>query len=125
VRASYDRLAAEYSERLFDELAGKPLDRALLTELARTDGPVCDLGCGPGHISQFLAEHGADVSGFDLSPEMIAEARRRNPRLRFEVGDILSLPVKDASFAAVLAMYSLIHFGEHELRKACTRFIAC
>jgi hypothetical protein len=34
VRASYDRLAAEYSTRLFHELDGKPIDRALLDEIA-------------------------------------------------------------------------------------------
>jgi SAM-dependent methyltransferase len=120
VRQSYNQLAAEYSRRLFDELDEKPFDRALLDQLAaRSDGSVCDLGCGPGHVARYLAERGAEVYGVDLSPVMIEEARRRNPQLRFEVGDLASLPFNDGSFAAAVAMYSLIHLDEHGLATAC------
>jgi SAM-dependent methyltransferase len=110
IRESYDRLAREYSEHVFGELAGKPLDRALLEEIAqRATGVVGDLGCGPGHVARHLAACGAEVVGIDLSPEMIAEARRLTPELRFEVGDMLDLRYEDGALGAVVAMYSLIH----------------
>ncbi len=110
IRESYDRVTREYSEHVFGELAGKPLDRALLQEVARcADGLVCDLGCGPGHVTRHLHEGGAHVVGIDLSPGMVAEARRLTPGLRFEVGDMLGLSWADGAFAAVVAMYSLIH----------------
>lgn len=119
IRASYDRVAAEYAARIFHELDGKPLDRALLEEVAaRAQGLVCDLGCGPGHVAKFLSELGANVLGLDLSPRMIGEARRLSPRLRFEVADILDLPFDDASVGGVVAMYSLIHFDALELNRA-------
>src|SRR5438876_12115319 len=89
VRASYDRVAAEYAERIAGELAGKPFDRALLdrfADLVKPLGPVCDLGCGPGHVAAYLHERGADVFGIDLSQEMVAQARRLNPGLRIEAG---------------------------------------
>ncbi len=55
MRASYDTLAAEYSARLFAELERKPVDRALLDEIAaRASGAVVDLGCGPGHVTRYL-----------------------------------------------------------------------
>src|SRR5437773_6198242 len=76
VRASYDRVAAEYAERIAGELAGKPFDRALLDRFAdqvRPLGPVCDVGCGPGHVTAYLHERGLDVFGVDLSPEMVAQ----------------------------------------------------
>jgi hypothetical protein len=50
LQASYTRVAAEYTRRIADELAHKPLDRQLLDRLAervRGLGPVCDMGCGP------------------------------------------------------------------------------
>src|SRR4051812_13083968 len=56
--ASYDRVAADYTANIADELAGKPLDRALLQAFAEQVGtlaPVADLGCGPGHVAAFLA----------------------------------------------------------------------
>ena len=49
-RESYDALAATYTERIFTELAGKPLDGHLLNRFAedvRDRGLVCDLGSGP------------------------------------------------------------------------------
>jgi SAM-dependent methyltransferase len=121
VRASYDALAAEYSARLFAELDGKPADRALLEELAaRAAGPVLDLGCGPGHVTRYLAEHGADARGVDLSPAMVAEARRLSPELTFDAVDMRELPFDDDAFAAVVAFYSLIHFEDDEFVTACT-----
>src|SRR5436190_11211250 len=64
VRDSYDRVAERYADEIGGELAGKPVDRALLrslTELVSTmdgsngSGYVADLGCGPGHIAAYLA----------------------------------------------------------------------
>jgi trans-aconitate methyltransferase len=40
---------------------------------------VCDLGCGPGHVSRYLWERGVEVCGIDLSSELVERARRLNP----------------------------------------------
>jgi SAM-dependent methyltransferase len=110
IRESYDAVAQDYAGHVFGELAGKPLDRSLLEEVARrARGAVCDLGCGPGHVARHLHACGADVLGIDLSPAMVAEARHRTRGLRFEVGDMFDLRWEDGSFGAVVAMYSLIH----------------
>ena len=108
----YDRVAGAYAERYFTELERKPFDRELLDRFAadlRGRGPVCDLGCGPGHVGRYLAERGVEVIGVDLSPGMVALARQLNPGLRFERGDMLALALSDASLAGLVAFYSLIH----------------
>jgi len=108
----YDRVARAYAERYFTELERKPFDRELLDRFAadlRGRGPVCDLGCGPGHVGRYLAERGVEVIGVDLSPGMVALARQLNPGLRFERGDMLALALSDASLAGLVAFYSLIH----------------
>lgn len=118
---SYDRVAADYTARIADELAGKPLDRALLhafAEQAGALGPVADLGCGPGHVAAFLAAAGAAVVGFDLSSGMIDQARRRYPALDFRQGDLRSLDAADATYGGVIAFYSIIHLAEGELDPA-------
>src|SRR5579871_1948445 len=82
VRQSYDAVAEEYLERFRNELAGKPLDRALLACFAEEAGdgaPVADLGCGPGHVAAWLAGRGVASVGIDLSPAMIAAGRRDYP----------------------------------------------
>lgn len=123
VARDYDRLAEPYAREIGDELEGKPLDRALLRYLvaeAVGGGLVGDLGCGPGHVTRYLADLGAEVVGVDISPEMVRRASAAHPRLRFEVGDLRRLSLADGSLAAAVAFYSLIHFGDDEdLRTAC------
>lgn len=66
IRESYDALAATYTERIFGELAGKPLDRHLLNRFAedvRGRGLVADVGCGPGHVARYLHEQASGCSG--------------------------------------------------------------
>jgi SAM-dependent methyltransferase len=111
---SYDRVAAEYTERIAGELAGKPFDRELLerfaTEVSATKRhPVCDLGCGPGHVARCLHELGVPVVGIDLSTRMVEEARILNPGLEFRQGDMYGLDDPDGSFSGVVAFYSVIH----------------
>jgi trans-aconitate 2-methyltransferase len=61
---------------------------ALLDLLAPRPGErILDLGCGTGHLAAKIAEAGAEVAGIDASAEMVAEARRLYPDLRFEVAD--------------------------------------
>jgi trans-aconitate methyltransferase len=82
--------ASPWNARLYDgrhsfvwKLAGEALDL-----LAPVPGErVIDLGCGTGHLTAQIAERGAEVIGVDASPEMIAEARRTHPGVRFEIGD--------------------------------------
>lgn len=112
VRASYDRVAGEYARRIAGELANKPLDRSLLDRFAervRGAGPVVDAGCGPGHVTRYLADRGVEASGLDLSPAMVEEARALNPDLRLEVGDFAALDAEDGAWAGAVAYYSLIH----------------
>src|SRR6202789_2991425 len=49
-----------------------------------------DLGCGPGNSTEVLAARFPDavVRGLDSSPDMIEAARRRLPRVQFEIGGI-------------------------------------
>jgi SAM-dependent methyltransferase len=123
VRGSYDTVAQTYAELFGDELAGKPLDRALLAAFAETvSGPVADLGCGPGHVTAHLRGLGLDASGVDLSPEMIATARRAYPGMPFRVGDMTRLDLADASLGGIVAFYSTIHLPPDRFPVALAEF---
>jgi SAM-dependent methyltransferase len=115
-RASYDRIADEYVSHVYDELRHKPFDRALLDRFAESVvGPILDLGCGPGQIGRYLHDRGLVVSGLDLSPGMIARARRLNPGMTFEVGDLRALPYADGTIGGLVAFYSIIHVPRAEV----------
>ncbi|MFI6662183.1 class I SAM-dependent DNA methyltransferase [Streptomyces sp. NPDC050523] len=113
-RTSYDTVALSYADQLRESLAGAPYLRAalaLFADLVRAagGGPVADVGCGPGHVTDHLQGLGVEAFGIDLSPGMIDVARRVHPRLRFEVGSMTDLDLADASVAGLLAFWSLIH----------------
>jgi SAM-dependent methyltransferase len=114
-KSAYDAVAELYADTFADAaLADRPLDRAMLTafaELVRTagGGPVADVGCGPGHITALLAALGLDVFGVDLSPAMIAIARRRYPGPRFDTGTMTGLDRPTGSLGGIVASYSIIH----------------
>jgi trans-aconitate 2-methyltransferase len=78
--AQYLRFGGERSRPFFD----------LLSRIG-ADAPdyVVDLGCGPGNLTAVLADRwpGAEITGVDSSPEMIAAARAGR-RLSFELGDV-------------------------------------
>jgi uncharacterized protein YceH (UPF0502 family) len=122
VRSSYDAVATSYADELAGELDGLPFERWLLDRVAAhaAGQPVVEVGCGPGHVTAYLAQHGAAAIGLDLSAEMVAEARRRFPGGSFEIGDLrrLTRPASSAAWSAVLAWYSLIHLAASELPAA-------
>ncbi len=67
-----------------------------------------DAACGPGRYAEWLAEHGADVTAFDVSPRMLANARRRlGTRARIERADLnerLTFLTDDTFDVAVCAL---------------------
>ncbi|MEW2147474.1 class I SAM-dependent methyltransferase [Micromonospora vinacea] len=126
-RASYDTVAESYADLLRNALFNAPYERAVLAlfaELARTsgEGPVADIGCGPGRITAYLNSLGVDAFGVDLSPAMIDIARRDHPGLRFEVGSMTALDLTDSSVAGILAWFSLIHIPDDEVPAVMAHF---
>ncbi|MCO8270212.1 class I SAM-dependent methyltransferase [Actinoplanes sp. TRM 88003] len=119
-RTSYDTVAGNYADLVRNALSELPYLRAALSlfadgVIAAGDGPVADIGCGPGHITAHLHELGLDAFGVDLSPGMITVARRDHPHLRFQVGSMTDLSVPAASLAGLLAWQSLIHLPDEDV----------
>ncbi len=117
-RASYDNIAREYADNLFEELEAKPLDRALLNRFAEAVKPLgvaVDLGCGPGQIARYLHERGVHVIGIDLSPQMVALAQQLTPAVDFFQGNMLALDVPDNAWGGIAAFYSIVHLPRAQM----------
>ena len=113
-RTSYDTDATGYADKVRGLLDGSPYLRASLALFAELvhgagGGPVADVGCGPGYVTDHLHDAGVDAFGIDLSPEMISIARRDYPHLRFEIGSMTDLDLGDDSVAGIVAFWSVIH----------------
>ena len=70
----------------------KELER-YLRFLIPADSSVLEIGCGTGETLASL--HPSQGVGIDISSRMIEIARGKNPHLRFEVGDIEALQIKE------------------------------
>lgn len=103
-------------------------DLALYRELARAaGGPVLEMGCGSGRVLLELARSGVEVSGLDLSPEMLAVLGRRlaaePPEVRERVKRLVVGDARDAEpaerFALVIAPFRVVqHFVERADQRA-------
>jgi SAM-dependent methyltransferase len=65
----------------------------ILRQAGINEGLVVDLGCGSGIWARYLSEAGYRVLGVDLSPAMIALARRQAPDAQFQVESFLKFPL--------------------------------
>lgn len=98
---AYDVVAESYARLVLEPFGRNPVDRSLVSAFvemigAGTPATVADIGCGPGHATNYLVERGLEAFGIDLSPVMIAVARRTCRRLRFDVGSMEDLDVPSA-----------------------------
>lgn len=122
VQSSYDRVAEDYAEHFRDEMDEKPFDRKMLDWLAEKVGGlgvVCDMGCGPGQVARYLFDRGVKACGVDLSAEMVERARKLNPGIPFQQGNMLALAgIADNSYRGVSAFYSIIHVPRPALNQA-------
>jgi ubiquinone/menaquinone biosynthesis C-methylase UbiE len=70
---------------------------------------VLDVACGTGNLSLPAARLGATVTGVDIAPNLLEQARAKAAAegldIKFDEGDAEALPYEDASFDAVVTMY--------------------
>ncbi|WP_405856201.1 class I SAM-dependent methyltransferase [Streptomyces sp. NBC_00090] len=129
VRESYDRVADNYVHMVettgIGDIRTDPWLKASIDAFADTVsdlGPVLDVGCGPGTVTAYLAERGLDVSGVDLSPRMIENARRLYPQCRFSVSSATELDLEEASLGGVLGWWSLFNLPREVLPQVLALF---
>ena len=86
----------------------------LLESKSKPGAKVLDLGCGTGALSLRLARRQFDVTGVDISGEMLAQLSQRTGRLKINLvrANIFSLPFHDSTFDAVVSRWVLPHFSD-------------
>ncbi len=79
---------------------------------------VLDVACGTGNVSLPLARRGARVTGVDIAPNLLEQARARADaeglEIRFEEGDAEQLPFPDGTFDAVVTMFGAMFAPQPE-----------
>ena len=80
---------------------------------------VLDVACGTGNLALPAARTGATVTGVDIAPNLVEQARENAKReglnAQFDEGDAEALPYGDASFDAVVTMFGAMFAPRPEL----------
>jgi SAM-dependent methyltransferase len=92
---------------------GAPDAEGFVARLAlEPDVRVLDIACGTGNVTLPLARRGATVTGLDMTPHLLEEARARAAgeglNIRFDEGFAEALPYPDASFDMVVSMFGIM-----------------
>lgn len=110
--------------RHYDRMFSPKGDVEFFLNEARTlGGPVLELACGTGRLLQPIAEAGFSATGIDLSPDMLAEARRKaqsaNVSPRYLQADMTSFRLDERFALIFIGGNSICHLLDIDSFQAC------
>jgi demethylmenaquinone methyltransferase/2-methoxy-6-polyprenyl-1,4-benzoquinol methylase len=118
VRTMFDRIAPVYDAMNRVMTLGLDLRwrRLAARAVVRRGDRVLDAACGTGDFAVAdLRAGAAHVVGVDFSERMLERARRKAPQVEWVRGDMLELPLADASFDAATVGFGVRNVADLEL----------
>lgn len=100
----YGRGMWEYYDALF---TGSADVEFYVAEAKRARGRVLELGCGTGRVTVPIAQAGVDITGLDVSEEMLSVARKKKQALPADVADRLAFVRDDMETFSLDRKYEL------------------
>ncbi|WP_147372231.1 class I SAM-dependent methyltransferase [Mariniphaga sediminis] len=105
------------------------LEKLIKMSSAAGEDTVLDIACGSGIVSCAFAKYTSHVTGVDMTPEMLNEARKLQAKrnlqnITWEIGDVTSLPYADDHFSIVISRFGFHHFLDpfqvlNEMKRVC------
>jgi SAM-dependent methyltransferase len=103
-----DWFAGEIAERYDESTAGKPAGPVVDFLLPFAGGGALELAIGTGRVAVPLAERGIRVAGIDLSPDMVAQLRKKTDEIPVSIGDMTTTRV-EGTFSLVYIVCNSIN----------------
>jgi SAM-dependent methyltransferase len=119
-KSGWERAAGRYGDA-FGALTSQAIPRLLAAANVGRGTRVLDVASGPGYVAGAAEALGATATGVDFSSEMVRQAARRYPGIRFQEGDAESLVFSDASFDAVVINFGVLHLARPDAALAEAR----
>ena len=102
-----DWFAGDVAARYDADTAGMPVEPVVDFLLPLAGGGALELAVGTGRIAVPLAERGVRVAGIDLSPDMVAELRKKTDAIPVAIGDYATTRV-EGEFSLVYIVFNSI-----------------
>lgn len=117
---TWNRCANEYLDGfagLTQETVPLLIDAAKISEGKK----VLEIGSGPGHVANALAQTGAEITGIDFVKSMVEIGRQKFPHITFEQANAEQLPFEENTFDAVVSNFVVHHLARPEIvfREIC------
>jgi len=111
----FSRQAVPFSKKVPAHSNQAAFTLIIKTAGIRKNDNVLDVACGPGMLSAAIAQKAGHLTGIDLVPSMIKQARllqreHKLSNMSWKLGDVYDLPFRDAEFSAVVTRFSFHHF---------------
>lgn len=121
--AAYDKDAAAFAKDWHEQ--PPPVDlHGVVEEYFIRSGTSCDIGCGSGREVAWLNANDFAAEGFDASEGLLAEARRRYPRLKFSRAELPELKgIRARSFDNVLCETVIMHLDHALIAPSVARML--
>ena len=89
--------------------------KQMISAVVRPGNRVLDIGCGTGISSFYAAEIGAEITGIDISAEMLTKlkkkiARRKTQNIELVHGSFPEALPDDAMFDCIISSFAIVHF---------------
>ena len=113
-KKTYDSLAQEYEEKakVRDEISQLIISKFIKN--MKTGNNVLDIGCAIGLQTSIFRAYRYNVTGIEISDEMVKYAKKRNPESNIIVGDFMKYKFKD-KFDAIFAQAFIHLYPEKEV----------
>jgi SAM-dependent methyltransferase len=103
-----DWFAGDVAARYDESTADRPVEPVVDFLLPLAGGGALELAIGTGRIAVPLAARGVRVTGIDLSPDMVAQLRKKTTEIPVAIGDMSTTRV-DGTFSLVYIVFNSIN----------------
>ncbi|GAB4268925.1 MAG: hypothetical protein Kow0029_04610 [Candidatus Rifleibacteriota bacterium] len=119
----YDIAFAEKRTGFYWQFYEKPFLEKTFAKLSKQrPGPLLDFACGTGRICSVASQYFSDITGLDISEEMLEQARSNLPGIRFIKADATRDMIELNRFTIITAFRFILN-AQPELRSEALTWI--
>lgn len=103
----------------------KPISEKYLKRIVNKDTKIMDAGCGSDRLTKVLLKLGAkpqNITGVDISPTLLEQARKKLPEVKFIEDDLARLTASKNSFDLIASNMVFHHLSSRDFAGVITKF---